>query len=186
LSDQAKRYLRNERKFAYKRITNKYGLGYFKPTSIYRFRLYIPVFFNGRLVTFTTRTINEKLEPKYLHCPKRTSSLFAKETLYNIDSAGDTAIVVEGPIDAWRIGDGAVATFGVVFTQRQIKLIRERFKRVFIMYDAEPMAQQQAQRLADSISGFNLEVNVVKLDKGDPGSLSMAEARHIRQEIIGR
>jgi hypothetical protein len=44
----------------------------------------------------------------------------SKETLYNLDNAKDgTAIVVEGPIDVWRIGDGAVATFGVIYTQKQ-------------------------------------------------------------------
>ena len=131
-------------------LERKYGIGCFKPESIYRFRLFIPVYFNGQLVTFTTRSYNDKVTPKYLHCPKRTSSLFAKETLYNLDNAKDgTAIVVEGPIDAWRIGDGAVATFGVIYTQKQIKLLRERFKRVFIMYDAD--AQEQADATARAV-----------------------------------
>ena len=185
LSVTAKNYLRKERNFPYKMLERKYGIGCFKPESIYRFRLFIPVFFNGQLVTFTTRSYNDKVTPKYLHCPKRTSSLFAKETLYNLDNAKDgTAIVVEGPIDAWRIGDGAVATFGVIYTQKQIKLLRERFKRVFIMYDAD--AQEQAWRLAEALSTFNMEVNVVTLKIGDPGSMTATEAREIRREIFGK
>jgi DNA primase len=185
LSTGAKKYLREERGFPYKMLQRKYGIGCFAPTSIYRFRLFIPVYFNGQLVTFTTRSYNEKVTPKYLHCPKRTSSLFVKETLYNLDNAKDgTAIVVEGPFDAWRIGDGAVATFGVIYTQKQIKLLRERFKRVFIMYDAD--AQEQAWKLAESLSTFNMEVNVVTLKIGDPGSMTATEAREIRREIFGK
>ena len=185
LSAMAKRYLRVTRNFPYKMLERKYHIGNFSPESLYRFRIYIPVYFNGQLVTFTTRSYNDKVTPKYLHCPKRTSSLFAKETLYNLDNAKDgTAIVVEGPIDAWRIGDGAVATFGVIYTQKQIKLLRERFKRVFIMYDAD--AQEQAWKLAEALSTFNMEVNVVTLKIGDPGSMTATEAREIRREIFGK
>jgi DNA primase len=111
--------------------------------------------------------------------------MFCKELIYNVDNAKDgTAVVVEGPIDAWRIGDGAVATFGVIYTQKQIKLLRERFKRVFIMYDSD--AQPQAWKLADALSTFNMEVNVVTLKIGDPGSMTATEAREIRREIFGK
>ena len=179
-------YLRRERGFAYRMLEKKYLIKCFRPTSLYRCRIYIPVLFNGRLVTFTTRSYVKKLEPKYLHFPKRTSLMFAKETLYNVDNAGDTAVVVEGPTDVWRIGDGAVATFGVVYTQKQIKLIRERFKRVFIMFDAEPQAQEQAQRLADDLACFNMEVNKVNLSTGDPGKMKTEDVKHLRKEIFGR
>ena len=185
LSKLAQHYLRTKRNFPYKMLVRKYGIGSFDPVSFFRFRIYIPVYFNGQLVTFTTRAYLDRIQPKYLHCPKRTSSLFAKETLYNIDNAKDgTAVVVEGPIDAWRIGNGAVATFGVIYTQKQVKLLRERFKRVFIMYDAD--AQDQAWKLADELSTFNMEVNVVTLKIGDPGSMTATEAREIRQEIFGK
>lgn len=184
LSGAAKVYLR-KRKFPYKMLQTKYQIAGFDAISTYKFRLFIPVFFNEQMVTFTTRSYTDQIEPKYLHYPKRKSSLFVKETLYNIDNAKDnTVVVVEGPIDAWRIGDGAVATYGVVFTQKQIKLLRERFKRVFVMYDTD--AQDQAEKLTDSLACFSLEVHNIKLAKGDPGGLTHTEAQEIRREIFGR
>lgn len=187
LSPTAIKYLKNERGFAYRYLEKKYQIKCFRPTSTYKFRIYIPVFVNSNLVTFTTRSYSKQVEPKYLHYPKQSSILFAKETLYNLDNAtGDTAVVVEGPTDAWRIGDGAVATFGVIFTEKQVKIIRERFKRVFIMYDSDRQAQAQAQRLACLLASFNLSVNNVALSWGDPGGLSHTDAKHIRKEIFGR
>jgi hypothetical protein len=52
------------------------------------------------------------------------------------------------------------------------------------MYDAD--AQPQAWKLAEALSTFNMEVNVVTLKIGDPGSMTATEAREIRREIFGR
>lgn len=185
LSKSAKLYLQS-RKFPYKLLTEKYKLASFSPLSYYKFRIYIPVYFNHQIVTFTSRAYAQ-LTPKYLHCPKQKSVLFCKEVLYNIDNAKNgTAVAVEGPTDAWRIGDGAVATFGVIFTEAQVKLLRERFKRVFVMFDAEDQAQKQAQKLADTLACYNLSVSVIKLPSGDPGGLNLTTVKEIRREIFGR
>jgi len=184
INPKAARYLR-ERGYAYKYIEKLYGVKTFHPTAKYKFRLYIPITIQNRVVSFTTRSyVTTTKAPKYLHLPKESSVLFAKETLYNSDQASDTIVVVEGPLDAWRIGSGAVALYGVIYTAKQLSLLR-RYKRVFVMFDAEPQAQEQADKLAYELSGYNLEAHVIRLESGDPGEMKLDDVRHLRREIFG-
>ena len=48
----------------------------------------------------------------------------------------DTVIVVEGPFDALRIGEGAVATLGSGWKNEQARLSGPRFRRSYILIDA--------------------------------------------------
>jgi hypothetical protein len=111
--------------------------------------------------------------------------LSPKDCLYNIDTVGDTALVVEGASDVWRLGDGAVGTFGHKFTKTQVYLLRN-CRRVFVLFDTEVEAQEDARRLAYDLSGIVPDVHVFELDKGDPGDLSEDDVKALRSEIFGR
>ena len=67
----------------------------------------------------------------------------------------DTVIVVEGPFDALRIGEGAIATLGSGWKNEQARLISTRFKRSYILFDAEEDATLRARKLAQACMMFN-------------------------------
>jgi len=177
-------YLR-KRNFDPDKIYSKYKLYTGGSLGKYKNRIIIPFYSRGNKITFTSRDITDKSGIPYLHQPVGEGPTNPKEEIYNIDSCGDTIIVVEGPIDVFRIGNGCGATCGIKFTHRQVLLLSQ-FKRVFIMYDAEPEAQEQATRLASNLSSMVPHVEIITLGKGDPGEMTSEEVTRLRSEIFGR
>jgi DNA primase len=108
-----------------------------------------------------------------------------KHCLYNIDSVQDTAIAVEGATDVWRLGAGAVATLGSRWTSQQVALL-SGLKNLFVMFDSESLAIEQAYRFAHAASSVVRSVNVIELTEGDPADLSQDTVDNIRREIFGR
>jgi len=166
-------------------IFNKYQLRCNGPLGNFNLRLIIPFYERKRLVTFTTRDVTGKARIPYIHCSKFKSILHPKDTLYNIDTVQDTALVLEGVTDVWRMGDGAVATMGDKFTAKQVVLLKN-LKRCFILYDTEDEAQENAERLAYNLSVTVPDVHVLGLEEGDPADISPEDAKSIRKEIFGR
>jgi DNA primase len=178
-------YLR-KRRYLPRKTFKKYKLGSFGPVGRYKYRLYIPIYLDGRLISFTTRDMTGKQKIPYLHLPRIRSAVFPKDTLYNIDNAReDTALVVEGPFDAWRFGDGAVATFGTIFTHSQVKLL-SRFSRRFIMFDAEPEAQKLAEELAYTVAGDGKHTEIIKIPEGDPDNITTNAVNYIKRQLFGK
>jgi len=166
-------------------IFDKYRLRCNGPVGNFNLRLIIPFYTRKRLVTYTTRDVTGKARIPYIHCSKVKSILHPKDTLYNIDTVEDTALVLEGVTDVWRMGDGAVATMGDKFTAKQVTLLKN-LKRCFILYDTEDEAQENAERLAYNLSVTVPDVHVLGLGDGDPADISPDDAKSIRKEIFGR
>jgi DNA primase len=166
-------------------IFAKYKLRCNGPLGNFRLRLIIPFYERKRLVTYTTRDVTNKARIPYIHCSKEKSILNPKDTLYNIDTVEDTALILEGVTDVWRMGDATVATMGDKWTVKQMRLLRN-LKRGFVLYDAEEEAQENARRLAKNLSITVPEVHVLELGIGDPADISPDDAKSIRKEIFGR
>ena len=163
-------------------VYEKYQLKCFGPVGEYKLRLFIPVFLNGRMVSYTTRDVTNKAHVPYIHCPQEKSAVLIKHTLYNIDSVQDTAIVVEGVTDVWRIGSGSIASFGVNLTIQQIKTLT-KIKRIFILFDND--AKKQAEKLAATLSAFT-ETIILDLPSGDPADLPQSDINQLRQQVFGK
>ena len=159
-----------------------YGLMCCGPTGQYKLRLIVPVFFQGEMVTFTSRDITNRNPYKYLACPDSSSRRPIKNTIYNIDRAKEAVIVVEGVADVWRIGDGAVALYGTNYTSEQVKLLA-KFNRIFVLFDST--AHIEAEKLGNDLSVFT-SVEVMYLSKGDPAELTKTDVDHLRRKIFGK
>lgn len=148
----------------------------------YKFRIIVPIMENGLVVNFTAMAVSGQ-SPKYIHCSNKDAVIPMKECLYNIDTVKDTAIIVEGVTDVWRIGQGCVATMGLEYTTEQIKLLVDRgVKQAFVMFDSESFAIRKARKLANSLSIF-MESETIELSDGDPGDLTINQVQEIRGEI---
>ena len=177
------------RKFDPSYLEEKYLLKAFGPVSFGGFahRIFIPIFFNGDPVSWYARTIVENKPDKYRPCPKEKERIHHKEILYNWDNAkGSSCVLVEGVTDVWRLGDGSLAAFGIVTTPKQRALIHKRFRRVFILFDADEneAGQIAGEKLAYLLSGGSLEVKQVFLEKGDPGDMKQEDADALMKELL--
>lgn len=166
-------------------LTKKFDLMFTGPFGDYRTRIIVPIYMRRQIVSFTTRDVTDQAHIPWVHGKPDHVIFSPKECLYNIDTVEDTALVVEGASDVWRIGDGTVATFGDKYTPEQVRLLRN-VKRAFVLFDTEDEAQENASKLAYDLSVFVPEVHIYELDEGDPGNLSEDDVKEIRTEIFGR
>jgi len=174
-----------KRDFSPRFIQREYHVRALTLDDLWPYRLVIPLYYHYQLVTFIGADVTGEADVPYKNYPTLKSIIDAKHTLYNIDRAGHTAIVVEGVTDVWRIGDGAVATNGVRWTKSQVSQLMG-LKAVFVMYDAEEEAQQQAHRLAAALTSGVNKVEVLELSEGDPDNLPSSTVKALRREIFGR
>ncbi|MHA1169670.1 MAG: hypothetical protein ACTSRU_17720, partial [Candidatus Hodarchaeales archaeon] len=123
-------------------------------------RLIIPVFNGGAVVAFQGADMTGKAELKY------KSEGDINDYLYNYDNIGKKMIVTEGILDAWRMGEDAVATFGTSLTDEQRLLIRQKnLKELWFCWDAD--AYTKAKNEAGNFINFIEDVRVARLPKGE-------------------
>lgn len=170
-----------KRKFDPEAVTKQYDLYGTGPLGDFKHRLIIPVKMNNRLLSFVGRDISGKSELPYRNSSDTYSIKDVKQCLYNIDSIlQNKAVIVEGIFDAWRIGDGAVATFGTKYTHEQLRLLRG-LKRAYVLYDSD--AIPLAHKLAHDLSAIVPSVEVLELDAGDPDAMSEDDVRALRRDL---
>jgi hypothetical protein len=151
----------------------------------YKFRIAFPVYIRKQLVTFMTRDVTGKAKVPYIAQPIKEAVIPCKNTLYGYDECapGGRVVLVEGPIDQWKLGRGSLATWGTGWTIEQVALLRSLHpSKVYILYDSEELAQQSAKRLASAIWYCSTEV-VYLDDHNDPGELTMEEGKKLMGEL---
>ena len=164
-------------------VASRWGLEGIGIHAILGWRIFIPVHLNGRIVSWTTRSIGDH-PVRYMSAnSERDGGMPIKDLLYGEDFARHTVVVVEGPADAWKIGPGAAATFGIAFSQEQVVRL-SRFPVRVVCFDAEPQAQRAARRLCEALQVFPGETLRVILPSGDPGEASDTEIMKIRQTFL--
>lgn len=190
LSGPGGHYL-SSRGFDSKAIEAKYGVKESGPVGDYKFRLIIPVYFNKKLVSFTSRDYTGKGEPKYKEQPVDEAMIPVKDCLYNIDTVKDKLLIVEGPADVWRMGDGAVSLFGIHCSEKQqeilfrwwIHILRPpRKKKVVLLLD--PKTRKVADKLYYALISFIRDIKIVELSGMDPAELTQEEAMNLKLQIF--
>ena len=168
-----------------KQLRELYGVESCYQTGDFKYRLVIPVYLDGKVVTYIGRDITGKASLPYKNLAERKSILPAKECVYNIDNIHETAIICEGVFDAWRFGAHGVATFGLQFTNAQTNALAKRLKRAFIVFDADVQAQAKGHELGGILAFQGVDVEVVSVsDYKDPGELPQSVADEIKLELF--
>jgi hypothetical protein len=185
-------YLRS-RGFSPKQIIRKYSLKAVYRSGKYKFRIIIPAFERRKMIAFTSRDVTNEQDPKYLAASAGECKVNPSEVIYNIDTVerGRDAILVEGPFDVFKMGDGAICFFGVQLTgQRLLKLRSKEIRRLFVFYDADKPGRKQARRIARiaapcvrSVEILKIQDAIVRDSKTDPGSLSLDQCRRIKSYL---
>jgi hypothetical protein len=160
----------------------------------FRLRIIIPIYDQtGRLVNFQGRDITGKQELRYKGCPVEKAVVHHKHLLYGAHKAvgARRIIVVEGVFDQWRIGDGAVCTFGTSLTQHQVHALSQ-WPEIIFLFDPEPEAQARAREYAVQLAALGRSVELANADFGlgpdgkarDPGDLLPSEAEELKRGLL--
>lgn len=179
-----KDYLRR-RKLDLKVCERLWGLQGIGLASRLAWRLFLPIHWRGEVCSWTTRSISDQgSAAKYLSAGPSEEKYLHKDLLYGADLARHVVIVVEGPLDAIRIGPGAVATMGLNTTPSQIAEIA-RFPTRYVCMDAEEQAQRLAKKLCNRLSLYPGKTHRIELETGkDPGEASDKEIKQLRRLLV--
>ncbi len=148
-------------------------------------RIIVPIMWEGKQVSFVARDITNKHPLRYIVCPKDRELVHHKHILYGKQEEWkEKGICVEGVTDVWRLGTQAFATFGIEYTTVQVRVIASFFKEVIVMFDDEPQAQFQADKLMSELRMFGIHVRK-EVIKGDPGGMDQKEAIKLVEKLLG-
>jgi hypothetical protein len=163
-------------------VENLWGVGGVGLAVQLAWSLFIPVHHKGRVVSWTTRSVHPS--GGYRNAKPEQEERPAKSCLYGGDLARHTAVVVEGPVDAWAIGPGAVATLGVGYTKAQL-LALSRFPVRVVCFDAETDARVRARQLAADLSAFPGVTHRTEFESGkDASRADQAEVNELRKKFL--
>ena len=164
-------------------LFKKYKLMSAPITGKYKYCLIVPYYSFNTPLTFIARHTARKM---YFNCPEEECVDSNKQLLYGQESCKDTVIVVEGVTDQWRIGDGSVALSGTKYTPRQVELLSD-FSQVFILFDPEQEAQENAEKLQYLLANHCHEVIVLDLGVDhDPAELSPEDVKVLRNQVFSK
>lgn len=186
-----KKYLK-QRKFNPKFLYKKYKVVGGGVAGRWKFRIIIPLIYNGIIVSWVARSIltNEEQKeyeiPRYKNLSIDESIINPKEILFNLDNCKkETGVLVEGVFDVMRLGDDFFCSFGTSLTESQISLIASKFKKVYILFDNEKLAQQKAKKTGLLLSSLGVEVEVIDayghFGKNDGAELNNKEVKELRK-----
>lgn len=147
-------------------------------------RIYIPIHYQGEVVSWTTRAIGKHVQPRYLSAGPEQESVSHKSILYGGDYVRNAVIVCEGPTDVWRIGPGAVATLGTSYSRSQMLEISKVPIRA-VCFDMERPAQKRATKLVEELRAFpGLTMRIELETANDVADADEDEVAEIRRAVL--
>lgn len=172
--DLALSYLMS-RGFGWEHI-NQYKLK-FCPNGGYAYRIIVPIYVDGELVTYIGRDYTWRSDLRYKNCPVKDSIYTPKQILYPLDDfKGRHLRLVEGVTDRWRLGSIAMAIMTSKLSREQRALIISlKIDAISIIFD--PGALKFAYLVAEDLSPFIPQIKVVELEDGDV-------ADHTKDEVL--
>lgn len=147
-----------------------------------KWRLFIPIKFRGRTVSWTTRAVRDDVELRYISASEEQEEINHKSLLYGEDYARNAIVIVEGPFDVWAIGPGCVGTCGTGYSRAQVnRMAKFPFRAICFDNDETKTAQRRARQLADLLAVFPGETVIVTLDAKDAAEATRKEIRQLRR-----
>jgi len=145
-------------------------------------RIWIPINYQGRTVSWTTRGIGKDAS-RYVSASPDQEIIDQKTLIYGEDYIRNTIILVEGPTDVWNVGPGAGGLLGIGYTRAQLLKVVKYPQRV-ICFDTSNEAQRRARKLLGELSTFPGETLNCVLDAEDPGAASKREIKKLREAFL--
>lgn len=145
-------------------------------------RLIIPVYSKLDFAGWTSRRISKTAPSRYITAP----GFAIKDYLYgeHLMPGNSLITLVEGPTDAWALGAGTCALFGVNVSNKQILKIIQ-YKKACILFDADKAGKKGANELYKTLDLF-MEchvLNCAEFGGSDPGELNRSQRKKLIEQI---
>ena len=148
-------------------------------------RVVIPIYHCGELVSWTSRSVGDNPPRRYISADANEEAIPHKTILYGEDYCRHACVILEGPLDVWAVGPGAVATCGTSYTRQQL-LAMSKYPVRAICFDSSTDAQERAGFLMRELSAFPGETLRIRLESGeDAADAHPDEIQALRTEVFG-
>lgn len=148
----------------------------------YQWRIVIPTTLEGEVVTWTTRTIDDTVEPRYKSAPADRERVSVRDVLFGEDFCRHAIAVAEGHLDAVTVGPGMVATGGTGYSDAHLLRIAKYPVRI-VSFDNTPDGHKRADKLVRELSVFEGETVKATCSGKDWNSSSDSDVREIRRML---
>lgn len=150
----------------------------------YMNRLVIPVFYQGKLVSFQAADLTGFATLKYRSTPLSMGRI--NDYLYGYDGIDKRMIVLEGVTDQWRTGPESVAAFTSKLTEAQKKLIKKKgLDELYFCFDCELIAYYKSREEAKEFEAYIPKVEVLMLPHGkDPDEVGSEKIYQLIEETF--
>lgn len=167
------------------RTADIWGIGGIGPHATLGWRILIPISDRrGRVVSWTSRSINPNAEQRYISAGAADEAVPHKEILYGAHLVAHSVIVFEGAVDVWTVGPGTVATCGTGYSAAQLIEISKYPVRA-VCFDNQPDAQRRAEMLCRELAPFPGRTENVILETGkDPNEAARWEVAELRKTFL--
>lgn len=187
LSDRHLKYLA-QRGFDGQKLAAQWGLLGTKHLGDYAFRIICPIFDEAKMVSYHSRDVSGQSDLRWKACEDSKEVIHYKDLLYGewlLPPDTETVVVVEGIADVWRLGVGAVSTFGTGYTVAQVNRLRQ-YERVVVLYDNDEGGQRGARELVNHLSAYRLQIEIANLpaEFKDAGEITDADAQDVMKQLL--
>jgi hypothetical protein len=143
-----------------------------------------PIHLGGTPVSWVSRRCSDRDKgARHNGASPEEESIARKTLLFAEDHCEHAIVVVEGVFDVFRIGPGAVATFGTSYSRSQIYRMSRYPVRV-VCFDNEQEAQKRATVLAKTLESLPGKTYNISLDAKDPGCAHESEIKELRKQFL--
>lgn len=157
-------------------------------TNGWSWRIVLPFYrtSRGEILAAQGRSISPSCATRYTTTEDEDSIIPAKHLLYGewLLKSRRHIVVCEGPIDAMKLGPGAIALCGKAWTREQLSRL-SRYEKRSICFDFDEDSYYSATRLAETLHALDgKECEVWGCDeKKDAGDLTEEEAQEFMKEF---
>lgn len=161
----------------------------------YADRIIFPIFYDGELVTWSSRSLEKNAYLRYRDLEVDKSVIHVKQLVYNYDKlikGGNILFLTEGLFDCIKldyylsIGNHSTCSFTKHITDNQADQLLNLsivFNRIIVLMDsdASPESINIMRRLANKSS--NIDYRNIEIDRKDPGEFTKQEVKDFELTI---
>ena len=145
------------------------------------YRLFLPVLYNRKFVSFVGRSVSDNKNPRYLSGSRKFGVGNLKDYIYEHNNKSRNLFITEGPFDMMRlhylfkkekIDADATCLFGINASKKQkniIEMLSNIYDKIFILFDVG--FDMIATQLKFSLSCGNVYVSRMPSGYKDPGEI---------------
>lgn len=193
IPSKAWNYLKEERKFediySLQTTWDFYFPAIMDIAGKWKYRIIVPIYLDGKMVSWFGRDYTNKQENRYEFPPDEMNVVNPKDVIYGLDLANPDLplVLVEGPLDVWKLGPQSGGAFGTSLTDGQIQLLKKKgFNHLILVGDNDEPGIQAVEHHFSmlTILGFDVQMTNISSRYKDPGQMEDETARKFMQNIL--